>query len=106
MDKNKVNIDTDWEITLPFRILEIFIFLMLASFLIQDPRHVSGFIPITFMDYLQVFGLLGLFAFFIISAYMRIKFKKTTGAFLIVDYAIIGSGGLFAGVMTTLLLIR
>lgn len=106
MDKDKFNLNTDWEITLPFRILEVFIFLMFASFLIRHPWHVNGLIPANFKEVLELIVLFGLFFFFIISAWLRIRHKQTSGAFLVVDYAIVGSGGFFLLVMFILLIIR
>jgi hypothetical protein len=101
---NKDWINRDWEITLPFRILEVALFLMFAAFLIQHPDHVADFIPYRPIDYIKVIGLAFLIGMSIRSAYYRIRDKKTAGAFLVVDYAILTAGGLFLGVFVILLL--
>jgi hypothetical protein len=106
MDRQKYDMNKDWEITIPWRLLQVFIFLLISAFLIQNPRHVTDFIPVTLLDSLQMLGLFGLYAFFVFTACQRIKTKQTAGAFLVVDYAIIGSGVLFFSVMVTLLLVR
>jgi hypothetical protein len=109
MDKNRNNddwINRDWEVTLPFRILEVALFLMLTAFLIQYPEEVWGFIPVSLVDFAKAFVLAGLIALSIGSACYRIRNKKTAGAFLVVDYAITGAGAFFLGVFVILLLVQ
>jgi hypothetical protein len=105
MDKNRYNTNNDWEITLPFRVLEVFIFLTLSAFLIEHPHAATDFIPNTLVDFFKCLAGFGIFLYYIITAYQRIRDKQTAGAFLVVDYTIIGSGGFFLGVLVTLLLV-
>lgn len=91
----KNDIDNDWEVTMPFRILEVFIFLVVTAYTIRQPKFALDLIPYSALDYAKTVALLGILVFNIITAWLRIRHKKVEGPFLVLDYAIIGSGFIF-----------
>lgn len=106
MERRKYDINKDSDFTVPFRILEIFIFLTYAAFLIRKPGYVNGFIPGSWLDLLAVITMFGMIFYFLLNAYYRIRHKLTDGAFLMIDYGIVASGGFLLGVIVTLFTIQ
>lgn len=95
MARRKTDIDNDWEITMPFRLLEVFIFLLVTAYTIRQPKFALDLIPYSALDYAKAVALFGILFFNIITACLRIRQKKVEGPFLVLDYAIIGSGIVF-----------
>ncbi|MGV3504667.1 MAG: hypothetical protein ACO1O1_13250 [Adhaeribacter sp.] len=95
MARRKTDIDNDWEITMPFGLLEMFIFLLVTAYTIRPPEFALDLIPNSALDYAKTVALFGILLFNMITALMRIRQKRVEGPFLVLDYAIIGSGIMF-----------